>query len=235
METPPNPSSPTAPTSPAVPATNIASSDAPKTRSGGRTVLIVLGILLLCCGLTAAATAWWVKRNVYASPMKPVSLSVAEEAQFQEKISVLENGSTELSTATSPETDKRTLVVTQKEVNAYLAKQGLGETVKVDLKKDAVSLNTLIPVDEGFPLLGGTTLRIQVSLAAAMDGNQKPTLQVQDVSLGGVPLPNAWLGDIKGINLVTSDINANPTLKRFFDGIRDMRLENGSLRVVLNE
>lgn len=208
----------------------------PRVRSRGRVVLIVLGVLLLCCGVTAAATAWWVKRNVYASPMTPVSLSATEEAQFEKKIAVIENGSTDLNgTVTDPEVEKRTLVVTQKEVNAYLAKQGLGETVKVDLKTDAIALNTLIPVDETFPLFGGTTLRIRVSLAATMGVDDKPTLQVQDVSLGGVPLPNAWLGDIKGINLVTTDINANPGLKRFFDGIKDLRLENGTLRVVLNE
>lgn len=204
-----------------------------KPKSRGRTVLIVLGVLLLCCGLTAAATAWWVKRNVYASPMSPVSLTATEEAQLQQKISVLENAPAE--PAVPPEEAKRTLVLTQKEVNAYLAKQGLGESVKVDLKKDALAVNTLIPVPPDAPLLGGTTLRIRVALAAAMDENHKLALQVQDISLGGVPLPNAWLGDIKGVNLVTSEIHSNPTLKRFFDGIKEMDLEDGSLRVVLNE
>jgi arginine N-succinyltransferase len=194
---------------------------------------MVLGVLLLCCGITAAATAWWVKRNVYASPMTPVSLNATEEAQLQQKIQALENALPE--PTVSPEEAKRTLVLTQKEVNAYLAKQGLGETVKVDLKRDAVAVSTLIPIEEGAPLLGGTTLRIRVALGAMMDEGNQLRMQLDDVTLGGVPLPNAWLGDIKGVNLVTSDINSNPTLKRFFDGIKEMELRDGSLRVVLNE
>lgn len=220
---------PSVPSPEATPASN----GVTKSRSAGRTVLMVLGVLLLCCGITAAATAWWVKRNVYASPMTPVSLNATEEAQLQQKIQALENAPPE--PTVSPEEAKRTLVLTQKEVNAYLAKQGLGETVKVDLKRDAVAVSTLIPIEEGAPLLGGTTLRIRVALGAMMDEGNQLRMQLDDVTLGGVPLPNAWLGDIKGVNLVTSDINSNPTLKRFFDGIKEMELRDGSLRVVLNE
>ncbi len=217
----------------ASPAAAPVSQSVTKPRSAGRTVLIVLGVLLLCCGITAAATAWWVKRNVYASPMTPVSLTATEEVELQQKIAAFENPAA--APAVSPEEAKRTLVVSQKEVNAYLAKQGLGESVKVDLNKDALAVSTLIPVPPDAPFLGGTTLRIRVSLAASMNDSHQVVLNVQDVSLGGVPMPNAWLGDIKGVNLVTSDINTNPALKRFFDGIKEMDLEDDSLRVVLNE
>jgi hypothetical protein len=55
------------------------------------------------------------------------------------------------------------------------------------------------------------------------------------VSVGGVPLPNAWLGDMKGVNLLASNVEADPVVKQFMAGIREFEIHEGTIRVLLNE
>jgi hypothetical protein len=50
-----------------------------------------------------------------------------------------------------------------------------------------------------------------------------------------VPLPNAWLGDIKGVNLAADQIENDPALRRFLAGIKELEIRPDGLRVVLNE
>ena len=202
-------------------------------------MLIVLAVILVCCGLTAAATAWWVKRNVYASPLHPVSLSQAEQKVFDEKIGVLTGASEAPKDEKTPEQRaseaERTLVVTDKEINAFLAKQGIGEQVKVELAVGNIEATVLVPVDKDVPLFGGKTLRLKLALTGKMGEDQKPAFRVTDISLGGVPLPNAWLGDLKGVNLLASNVESDPVVKRFLAGIREFEIKGGSIRVLLNE
>jgi hypothetical protein len=202
-------------------------------------LLIVLAVIVACCGLTAAATAWWVKRNVYASPLKPVSLTQAEQEVFDEKLGALtsageapKDGKTAEQRAAD---EKRTLVLSAREINAYLNQQGIGQQVKVDLADGSLAATALIPVDKGVPFLGGKTLRLTLALSANMGGDHQPAFRVTDVSIGGVPLPNAWLGDLKGVNLLASNIESDPVVKRFFAGIREFEITSGSIRVLLNE
>lgn len=210
--------------------------------SGGswkKKMLIVLAVILVCCGLTAAATAWWVKRNVYASPLHPVSLTQAEQKVFDEKIGVLTGASEAPKDGKTPEQRaaeaKRTLVVTDKEINAFLAKQGIGEQVKVELTDGNIEATALVPVDKDVPLFGGKILRLKLALTGKMGEDQKPAFRVTDISLGGVPLPNAWLGDLKGVNLLASNVESDPVVKRFLAGIREFEIKGGSIRVLLNE
>jgi hypothetical protein len=82
----------------------------------------------------------------------------------------------------------------------------------------------------------GVTLRIGISLGAKMDDNKKFALSISDVSIGGVPMPNAWLGNMKGLNLMADHpISEDPAFKAFVAGIRDFQIKAGQLRVVLNE
>ncbi len=200
-------------------------------------VLITFGIILACCGLTAAATAWWVKRNLYASTMTPVQLTAQEQRTFETKMEVLQHPpvSEPASPAVSPEDEKRTVVVTDREINAYLAKQGLGDTVKVDLGDDNLAATVIVPVPEDSPLFGGTTLRLRVALGVKVDGINAPSFQVSDVSLGGLPLPNAWLGDIKNVNLAGQNLEKDPALQRFFAGIKKFQVRKEGVLLTLNE
>lgn len=207
-----------------------------KPRSGRRTLLTVLLVILGCCGVTAAGTVWWVKRNFYASPIRPVSLSQTEQQALQAKLEALHlDPAAPSRPVLTPEEQRRSITVTQKEINAYLAQQGLGDTVKVELGNDSISAMTIVPIPPDAPLFGGTTLRLRLALGVRMAENKKMTVQVNDISVGGVPLPNAWLGDIKGVNLADERFESDPALQRFFDGIKTLEVRNGELLVVLNE
>lgn len=229
---------PPAPASNSVPAAAAAPGQVIRPRSSAKkTVLIVLGVFALGCGITAAATAWWVKHNIYASPIQPVSLTQTEQQTLDAKLQVLENTPSPTAPAASPGEQERTLVITAKEINAYLASQSLGETVKIDLGRDSISATVLVPVpqDAGLPLVSGTTLRLSLSLAARMNADKKVAIELRDVRVGGVPLPNAWLGDLKGVNLTDENLQKDPALQRFLAGIQSLNIAPEGLRVVLAE
>jgi hypothetical protein len=91
-------------------------------------------------------------------------------------------------------------------------------------------------MDKDIPIVGGTTVRLRFAFDAKMSAEKKFMLSLKDVSVGGVPMPNAWLGMAKGINLFTeSSLAEEPAIKSFVAGIRDFTLQPGAIRVVLNE
>jgi len=199
-------------------------------------ILITLGVFVLGCGLAAATTAWWIKRNIYASPIQPVTLTQSEQQTLDAKLHVLDtSASMPDAPAASPGEQERTLVITAKEINAYLASQNLGDTVKVDLGQDSISATMVVPVpkDAGVPLLSGTNLRLSLSLGAQMDPAKKVAIIVRDIRLGGIPMPNAWLGDIKGVNLAGENLEKDPALQRFLAGIQSLEITPAGLRIVL--
>ena len=196
--------------------------------------LVISGIVLCSAGIAAAGTAWWVKHNIYASALNPVALSQSEQSTLDSKLKTLgQNGA---ATQVNPEIAKRTMVISDKEINAFLAQQGLGEQVKVELADGGAAATILVPMDKDVPFVGGTTLRIKMGFAARMDEAKHFAFSISDVTVGGVPLPNAWLGNIKGLNLLSdSPLQSDPAVKGFLAGIRDFKIEHGSMQVVLNE
>jgi hypothetical protein len=209
----------------------------PAVSSWKKPALIFTGIVLSCCLLTAIGTVWWVKHNIYASPLHPVQLSQSEKTTLDAKLAKLELSEEVVPPEAPAKTDgdPRTISISSKEINAFLANQGIGEQVKLDVTRNRIAANFLLPIDKDAPLFAGTTLRIRLALNALMNENGKLVVKVDDVSLGGIPLPNAWLGDIKGLDLVTSNIGEDPAIERFAAGIKDFRLENGHVHIVLNE
>jgi hypothetical protein len=51
----------------------------------------------------------------------------------------------------------------------------------------------------------------------------------------GVPLPNAWLGGLKNIDMVNEFGTSEGFWKAFADGVDNIHVENGGLRIVLKE
>jgi hypothetical protein len=209
----------------------------PAVSSWKKPALIFTGIVLSCCLLTAVASVWWVKHNIYASPLHPVQLSQTEKTDLDAKLAKLELSEEVVPPEAPAKTDgdPRTISISSKEINAFLANQGIGEQVKLEVTRNRIAANFLLPIDKDAPLFAGTTLRIRLALNALMNENGKLVVKVDDVSLGGIPLPNAWLGDIKGLDLITSNIGEDPALERFAAGIKEFRLENGQVHIVLNE
>lgn len=198
--------------------------------------LIITGIVFGTATLTVAGTAWWVKRNIYASPFTPVALSASEQSALNQKLDTLKQSGTAQAAPVDPEVAKRTLTISDREINAFLEQQGLGQQIKVSLHNGGGTATFLLPMSSDGVPGSGPTLRISVSLGAKMDEHHKFALSISDVSVGGVPLPNAWLGNLKGLNMLSeSSISDDPALKTFAAGIRDFSIRAGQLSVVLNE
>jgi hypothetical protein len=63
----------------------------------------------------------------------------------------------------------------------------------------------------------------------------KPIVILRGVSIMGVPIPNAWLGNLKNIDLVKEFGTEEGFWKSFAAGVDDIQVREGSLIVKLKE
>jgi hypothetical protein len=63
----------------------------------------------------------------------------------------------------------------------------------------------------------------------------RPVVILKGVSIWGVPLPNAWLGNMKNIDLVQEFGNDRGFWQAFADGVEVIDVKDGELRIRLKE
>jgi len=98
--------------------------------------------------------------------------------------------------------EHRQLRFTERELNAAIARDpALAGRVAVRLSPGQVSSSFLVDVPEELPLLGGRRLRVQAGLLLVTEG-ERVQARLIGVTVAGVPLPNAWLGGLKGTDLL---------------------------------
>ena len=212
--------------------------------SGMKIFLIVLVTMLLTVGVTLMV----VKYYFFPSEFKPVQLSVKEEQVLDAKLDRLESidsayqprrGSIE-SSALEPEAYSeagadRSIRFSERELNALLAKNtDLARKLAIDLSDNLMSAKLLVPVDEDFPIMGGKILKVRAGVELAYR-NEKPIVILKGVSIMGVPIPNAWLGGLKNIDLVEEFGSGDGFWKAFSDGVQDIRIVEGDLQIELKE
>ena len=212
--------------------------------SGMKIFLIVLVTMLLTVGVTLMV----VKYYFFPSDFKPVQLSVKEEQVLDAKLDRLESidsayqprrGSIE-SGALEPEAYSeagadRSIRFSERELNSMLAKNtDLARKLAIDLSDNLMSVKLLVPVDEDFPIMGGKILKVRAGVELAYR-NEKPIVILKGVSIMGVPIPNAWLGGLKNIDLVEEFGSGDGFWKAFSDGVQDIRIVEGDLQIELKE
>jgi len=209
--------------------------------------LQVAGIVFAAVLVTAAASAWWVKHYLYASLHTPTELSVPEREVLETKIERLEEAGapsrrlpagedeTAVPEPYSEEGASRELSLTEKELNGLIAEDPeTAQKVAIDLSNDLVSLNIVAPFDEEVPLFGGKTLRLKAGVTLRYEEG-RPAVIVRGVSLGGIPLPNAWLGNIKNRDLVEEFGTEGGFWQIFADGVEDIQVRQGNILIKLRE
>jgi hypothetical protein len=137
--------------------------------------------------------------------------------------------------AYSEQEANREITFTEREINGLLANNtDLAQKMAVDLDKDLVSLRLLLPVDPDFPIMGGKTLRVRAGAELAYrDG--RPVVILKGVSLMGIPVPNAWLGGLKNIDMMR-EFGGEPGFWRSFgDGVESIQVREGELYIRLRE
>lgn len=226
--------------------------ESPATKSGLRGIHI-LWIVLATILVTAALTYWAVRTYVYAKDFTPVQLNQTEQQVLNDKLKQLgyqpgpDSGPARQ--AQPKESDeqwlraeryneagaKREVNFSERELNAMVANnRDLAKKLAIDLGDDLVSARLLVPVDKDFPILGGKTLRVSTGVEMAFR-NAKPVVILKGVSIMGIPIPNAWLGGIKNIDLISEFGDEQGFWAGFAEGVENIRVEEGELKIKLKE
>lgn len=213
-------------------------------------LLIVISTILI----TIAGTYWVLKTYVFTTSFTPVELSDKEEKSLQTKLQAIgydANLSTQIShgndqraidedgflkpEAYSEKNAVREITFTERELNGLLAKNtDLAQKVAIDLANNLVSAKLLIPLEEDFPVLGGKTLRLNAGIGMAYE-QEKPIIILKGVSIMGVPIPNAWLGGLKNVDLV-DEFGVDPGFwKSFSEGVENIQVSDGKINIKLKE
>lgn len=213
--------------------------------------LQVTGIVALVIIVTALLTAWWVKHYIYASKFTPTVLTAKERKVLDSKLVKLEESAKkdlvvpkkkrhERGVPLEPEVyseenAKREISLTEKELNALIANNPeVAQRVAINLSDSLISVKLVIPIDEEIPVLGGKTLRLNLGLILSYE-NERPVVALKGVSIGGIPLPNAWLGNLKNRNLVKEFGDEGGFWKLFSDGVADLKVKKGHILIKLKE
>lgn len=183
---------------------------------------------------------------LFPGEFKPVKLNEKEQLQLEQKLNRLDT-STAPSTRTSQsgkplepekyteEGASREVEFSEKELNSLIASNtDMAQRLAIDLSDNLASAKLLIPVDPEAPFLGGKTIKVNAGMELAY-ANGKPIIILKGVSLWGVPIPNAWLGNVKNVDLVQEFGNDEGFWKAFADGVELIEVQEGKLKVKLKE
>jgi hypothetical protein len=206
----------------------------------GITVIVLAAIVLLI---------WLIKVYFFPNEFKPVTLTSKETKVLNQKLDQLnlpqlpeeQSASTNSPTKTlEPEAysevgAKREVIFTEREINAMIAHNtDMADKLAIDLSDNLASAKLLLPLDPEMPLFGGKTLHLNAGIELAF-GNGQPVVKLRGVSAWGVPIPNAWLNDLKNVDLVHEFGDSGGFWQAFADGIEFMKVTDGQVVVKLKE
>lgn len=234
------------------------------TKSGfsGKQVLLFLFIAM---ALTALVTFWVIRTYIVPADFKPVALSTSEQGALDTKLrqlgvdpkALMPQAKREEGAATVvrdgkqvdafdaegrlvPEAytetpEKRNVRLNERELNALVASNpDMAKRLAIDLSNDLASAKLLIPVDPDMPMLGGKTLRVNAGVELSYREEQ-PVVRLRGISIMGVPMPNAWLGNLKNVDLV-EQFGAGPGFwQGFAEGVEMLEISDGELHIKLKE
>ncbi len=219
-----------------------------KVRFGWSRILKIIAVVVF---VIVVLTAWWVKHNIYASEYIPTELRPREQRILEAKLARLEQSArrdqflsqkqNEIPQAPlepepySEEGAEREISLSEKELNALIANNPeVARRVAIDLSKDLVSIKLVVPMDKELPVLGGKTLRLSLGLILGY-ADERPIVALKGVSLGGIPLPNAWLGNLKQKNLVDEFSSEGGFWHLFAEGVQNIKVKEGHIQIELKE
>lgn len=220
------------------------------TNPKGMGCLKIAGLMLLTVILSVIVSYWVISSYLFPKPFDPVTLDQKEDSVLTQKLrhfgintgaaELVSDAPTQSSEPIEPEPysevgAKREVAFSERELNAMLAKNtDLAEQLVVDLADNLASAKLLLPLDPDFPFFGGKTLKASAGMELAYK-NERPIVILKGVSVWGVPIPNAWLGGLKNVDLVKEFGAEEGFWKSFADGVENIEVQEGSLVVKLKE
>jgi hypothetical protein len=223
--------------------------------SGAKLLLIIAATMLVTAGLTF----FIIRTYIFPSPLTPVSLNAKEEQQLDQKLTRLgwqveprstvtaSSGDSRAADSASENSDEltpeayrefdadRQVTFSEKEVNSIIGRNpDFAQRVAIDFSNNLASAKMLIPIPDDFPIMAGEILRVNTGLDIHLDANRRPVVALVGVSLMGVPIPNAWLGNMKNVNLV-GEFGDRGFWNAFADGVDDIQIRDGELSIKLRK
>jgi hypothetical protein len=220
-------------------------------RNVWQTAFIVLVTILA----TIALSYWVITTYIFPSEFRPVLLSQQEEQLLEQKLERLDGlqsrqahgyGKSQHGPAAAederlePEAYSeagadRSIILSERELNSLVAKNSdLAKKLAIDLSEGLISAKLLVHVDEDFPIMAGQVIKVRAGVETSYH-NGRPIVILKGVSVMGVPVPNAWLGGMKNIDLVQEFGGSAGFWKAFADGVDNIEVHDGALRLVLKE
>jgi len=205
-------------------------------KNGWRT----FGIIIITVLVTVGLGYWFVTGYLFPTSFTPVTLSKKDQQRLDQKLQRLGVKTTRSKKTLEPEryseTDaSREIFFSEKELNALLSNNtDLASRLAIDLSDDLASAKLLVPLDPEFPVLGGKTLKVTAGMELRIT-NGKPRAVLKGISVWGVPLPNAWLGNMKNVNLFEEFGQAGGFWQAMNEGIETIEVKEGKLRIKLRE
>ena len=207
----------------------------------GNSTLKVMSITVLVTLICIAIGAFVWVNYLFPTAFKAVSLSTSEAQVLDRKLHVVNLSELSVNasnTALKPEPysesdQARRVVFSEREVNALLAHNTeFADKLAIDFSQDLASATWLLPLDPEFPVLGGKTLKLTAGLELAFKA-ERPVVKLRGISLWGVPLPNAWVGYKKNIDLVNEFGAQGGFWNAFADGIEELVVEDEQIVIQL--
>jgi hypothetical protein len=250
--------SPNTPSSPAPLSPSTAPPPAPKKTRWLLLGCGALLALLLVIVATVAVTLWWIQRPIKPVVLSaPEKAAVEEKLQHLGGGKTPAPGTTTPSTTAAASNRRakagapppvaaggsdqspgqaqpympgsKVLKLTDREINGLLnANTDLGNSVRLEFATDAVNTYVAVRIPQDFPIGGGRMFRARGRFRVSLGNGGAPYAILEDVTVFGLSLPKAWLGGLKGENLISQAIgerNGSPILQ----GIKSLRVEPGAL------
>jgi len=226
--------------------------------SGVKLLLIILATILVTIGLTFFV----IRSYIFPAPLTPVTLTAKENQHLDHKlaqvgwqvkpsskVTILSERDSRSSNANTTQANPdeltpeayrevnadRQVTFSEKEVNAMIGRNpDFAQRVAIDFSANLASATMLIPIPNDFPIMAGEILRVNTGLNIHLDANRRPVVALVGVSLMGVPIPNAWLGNMKNVNLV-GEFGDRGFWNAFADGVDDIQIRDGELSIKLRK
>lgn len=184
----------------------------------------LIGVSLLI--LIAVGVWFWLNR-----PIKPVELSAGEKAAVEAKVEALQQ--VEVPAEPGYERGAKEIVLTERELNGLLNEHtALGDKLRFELATDAIHARLETDLDPDLPVVGGKHLKARARFFVKTDEGV-PSLVVDDVTVWGVSLPNDWLGQMKGRDLLGEILGGGKGGR--VAGIEDVEVKPGGITIRLKE
>ncbi len=168
-----------------------------------------------------------------AAPGVPVNrLAPDSSTRAQASVPATQHG-------TGPEIDDRNLRIyvpgskvlklTEREINGLLNQNtDLGKSVRLEFAQDAINAYLAIRIPDDFPVGGGKMFHARGRFRVSVGNGGEPYAILEDVTVFGLSLPKAWLGGIKGENLLGQAMGEHKQW-RGIKGVKSLHVEPGAL------